>query len=215
LIVTISPVYPFADSRTLRRLLKQYSSSLMVNVGSGAHRIHPKIVNVDFQAFAEVDIIADATCLPFRSDSVDLLVSIALLEHVKEPRQVISEFFRVLKPGGVCLVSVPFIQGFHASPHDYQRYTAPGLVHQFKEFDEIELNSVGPTSAVVWILGEWFGTLFCLGSKRLQVILSLAFTIALSPLKFLDYFLRRLPGGENISTAFTLAGKKPLKSSFS
>ena len=35
--------------------------------------------------------------------------------------------FRVLKPGGYIYSEVPFLQGFHADPDDYQRYTLQGL----------------------------------------------------------------------------------------
>lgn len=209
MIAAISPVYPFAGKADLKRLLDENSDGVMVNVGSGAHRIHESIVNIDFQAFPEVDIIADATSLPLVDDSVDLIVSIALLEHVREPKLVIAEFLRVLKPGAKCYVGVPFIQGFHASPHDYQRYTSVGLTHQFNSFTEISLSSVGPTSGLIWVLGEWLGMLLSFGSKRLQVLMALAFSVALSPLKFLDSIMRLAPGGDNISSAFILIATKP------
>ena len=42
-------------------------------------------------------------------------------------KKVVSEMLRVLKPGGELYCSIPFIFGFHASPHDYQRYTVEGF----------------------------------------------------------------------------------------
>ena len=47
-------------------------------------------MNIEFQAFPEVDIIADAASLPFADNPVDLVVSIVLLEHAREPNQVIG-----------------------------------------------------------------------------------------------------------------------------
>jgi len=48
---------------------------------------------------------ADAHALPFPDDSFDGLVSLQVLEHVREPTRVISEMSRILKPGGRFFVS--------------------------------------------------------------------------------------------------------------
>jgi len=40
--------------------------------------------------------------LPFQADSLDLVLSFDVLEHVSSPDQVVSEIRRVLKPGGFC-----------------------------------------------------------------------------------------------------------------
>ena len=53
----------------------------------------------------------DATCLPFADDCFDVVFSIALIEHVPNPQQVINECLRVLKPGGIFIFFIhkPFI----------------------------------------------------------------------------------------------------------
>jgi ubiquinone/menaquinone biosynthesis C-methylase UbiE len=43
--------------------------------------------------------------LPFDNDSMDLVVSNQVLEHVNDPRQVLTEVYRVLKPGGYFYLS--------------------------------------------------------------------------------------------------------------
>jgi 2-polyprenyl-3-methyl-5-hydroxy-6-metoxy-1,4-benzoquinol methylase len=45
--------------------------------------------------------------LPFESSSFDLVVSLAVLEHVQDVQRVIAEVFRVLKPGGYAYIEVP------------------------------------------------------------------------------------------------------------
>lgn len=45
--------------------------------------------------------------LPFASESVDLYCSFETIEHVERPRDLTAEAWRVLKPGGLFLVSTP------------------------------------------------------------------------------------------------------------
>ncbi|MBV8138248.1 MAG: methyltransferase domain-containing protein [Deltaproteobacteria bacterium] len=50
---------------------------------------------------------ADATHLPFQSNSFRMIVSSHMLEHVENDRAVIAEFARTLTPGGEAVVMVP------------------------------------------------------------------------------------------------------------
>jgi ubiquinone/menaquinone biosynthesis C-methylase UbiE len=52
-------------------------------------------------------LLGDARALPFDSGSFDFVYSIGLLEHFEQPSVLLSEQYRVLKPGGVVLVQVP------------------------------------------------------------------------------------------------------------
>jgi ubiquinone/menaquinone biosynthesis C-methylase UbiE len=46
-------------------------------------------------------IVADATSLPFRDNSIDCVVTHTFLEHPLAPEKVLEEITRVLKPGGI------------------------------------------------------------------------------------------------------------------
>jgi SAM-dependent methyltransferase len=50
---------------------------------------------------------ADATRLPFRSDSIDLLLAADVIEHLDDDREALREFVRVLRPGGHLVLTVP------------------------------------------------------------------------------------------------------------
>lgn len=56
----------------------------------------------------------DITALSFRRGSKQAVVSFDVLEHVPDYRQALREFARVLKPGGVLVMTVPF---YAASAH--------------------------------------------------------------------------------------------------
>lgn len=59
----------------------------------------------------KVDVWASLTDLPLRDDSVDLIVCYHVLEHVPDDAAAMREIARVLAPGGVGLVQVPFRPG--------------------------------------------------------------------------------------------------------
>ena len=54
------------------------------------------------------DIVGDIHALPFQDSSQEAIICLAVLEHVEDPWLACRELWRVLKPGGYCLIYVPF-----------------------------------------------------------------------------------------------------------
>jgi len=73
------------------------------------------------------DVFADGAALPFADASFDTVLLLEVLEHVADARGVLAEISRVLKPGAVLLISVPFLYPIHDAPHDYLRFTPSGI----------------------------------------------------------------------------------------
>ena len=69
------------------------------------------------------DVLGDAIHLPFLNETMDLVVMSEVLEHIPDPRDVLNEVFRVLKPGGRATITIPFMYRIHGDPEDYGRYT--------------------------------------------------------------------------------------------
>lgn len=77
-----------------------------------------------------VDVCADLSqSLPFDDGSADTVVAFQVLEHLREPGRFLSEAYRVLRPGGNLVLTVPFMWRVHEAPHDYYRFTRHGLEH--------------------------------------------------------------------------------------
>lgn len=86
-----------------------------------------KYVGVDMQKGPGVDVVADATNLPYPDDSFELVLCLETLEHAEDPWKMVKEIERVSsKSGGIILSSQ---QNFplHMHPSDYFRYTPYGL----------------------------------------------------------------------------------------
>ena len=137
------------------------------------------------------------------------MISLAVLEYVRQPEQVVEEVYRVLKPGGQVCCYVPFMQGIHASPLDFQRYTPQGLDHLFRNFTERSLVvASGPASGFAWLLQEWLAMLFSLGSSKLYWVFYFLFFVV-TPIKYLDYLMVNHLKAENIASGFFIRAKKP------
>ena len=81
-----------------------------------------------------VDVFADLTQkLPFEDEYADTVTSFQVMEHLPEPAFFLSECYRILKPGGMLLLTVPFMWHVHEAPHDYFRYTRFGLEYLLKK----------------------------------------------------------------------------------
>ncbi len=81
----------------------------------------------------EIDVYYDGKILPFADKSFDSIFSSEVFEHVFNLPQILDELYRVLKPGGKMLLSVPFVWDEHEIPYDFARYTSFGLTHILQE----------------------------------------------------------------------------------
>jgi SAM-dependent methyltransferase len=73
------------------------------------------------------DLYYDGRRLPFEDASFDTVLSIQVIEHTPRPQALISEMARVLRPGGLLILSAPFSGRLHEEPYDFFRYTPHGL----------------------------------------------------------------------------------------
>ncbi len=64
-------------------------------------------IGVDLDNRRNIDIKMDVAATPIQSNTFDAIICIHVLEHVKDDRKAMREFFRVLKPGGWALISSP------------------------------------------------------------------------------------------------------------
>ena len=188
-------------------ILEATKDNIVLNIGAGGHRLALHVINLDLLRCYGVDIMGDAHCLPFRNESVDCILLLAVLEHTMEPKEIISEAHRILKRKGVVYCEFPFLQPEHNAPGDYWRVTLKGIRHLFKDFEEIDAGTCcGPGSAISWILIEYSKIIF--NGKHLAKIMSLLTRILVSPLKYIDHTIVKQGGGEGLSSSYYFYGRK-------
>ncbi|TCT12433.1 methyltransferase family protein [Tepidamorphus gemmatus] len=111
---------PACDSRERHRLAYLYYVRAGIGPGRGLKILHfapeaffkalmagdPGYVTTD-PIMPGVDRREDMTALSFADASFDIAIAHHVLEHIADDRLAISELFRVLKPGGRAILSVP------------------------------------------------------------------------------------------------------------
>lgn len=144
----------FSPSRCLYRKLKKYESI--------------DYLSVDFEGEFLADRKLDITNIDMPDKSFDLVICYHILEHIEDDLKAMSELFRILKPGGQCIIQTPFKDGDiyenpeiklpeqrlkHFGQADHVRiYSVSGLAERLgnagfdvriKEFEENEKNLSG------------------------------------------------------------------------
>lgn len=102
-------------------------------------------IGCDLDRGPGVDRVENLEFSHFAPDSVGTVVCLETLEHVRRPWDAAREIFRILKPGGTTLISIPFNFAIHCFPDDYWRMTASGLAALLEAagFRDVETSDSG------------------------------------------------------------------------
>lgn len=66
------------------------------------------------------------------------IICLSVLEHCAQPFVMAQNMTRLLEPGGVIYISVPWVWKFHGYPSDYWRFTHEGVKLLFPELEFLE-----------------------------------------------------------------------------
>ena len=100
---------------------------------------------------ARLTAVARGEQLPFRAGSVDTVLGISMLTCLAEPRLMVEEAHRVLRPGGTLILEFTQMAPLHDEPHDYFRFTRFGArwLLERSGFEVIECLPIGGLMARV------------------------------------------------------------------
>jgi SAM-dependent methyltransferase len=118
---------------------KDFARGVLLDIGSGESPYReiftPSVVryiSLDYisrfnSKIEGIDINADCRYLPFKPNSFETILSTHVLEHVRDPRKLLSEAYSVLKDNGYLIIVVPQTWSLHSIPNDYHRFTEYGI----------------------------------------------------------------------------------------
>lgn len=208
--------------REINRAIKEVVSNLshkamVLNIGSGgtiAEQIEGnlpdqtiKVTSTDIDPDRNPDVVDDLVNSNLPNHAYDCVICAEVIEHVVDPVKAVENLYRVLKPGGICLVTTPYMFPTHDAPHDYFRYTEFGLRLLFKEFQIVSIE--GKTRWWETLLLQ-FWRMMWIGSTATKVAVWLVSIILLPIIPFL-YLLSSANKNLAMTAGFVTVLRKPMK----
>lgn len=111
------------------------TGKIIVELGCGKNPKTKNSIKIDNFDYANIDIVTDLNeGIPLEDGSIDEIHSYHFLEHVDDIGYFMKEINRVLKPGGLCIGSVPHF----SNPYFYSDYTHKSFfgLYSFSYFDD-------------------------------------------------------------------------------
>jgi len=96
--------------------------------------------------YGEINIRSYILSIPLDDHSIDNVMCSEVLEHVPDPLAAVGEFARLLRPGGIALITAPFTSGAHQEPyHFYGGFSRHFYEHAARThgFDVLEIREHG------------------------------------------------------------------------
>jgi SAM-dependent methyltransferase len=100
-------------------------------------------VGTDMRAGPGVDRIEDLRGLRLADGEVGTALCLDTLEHCADPLAACRELHRVLRDGGLCVISSVMFFPVHGYPQDYWRFTPSGMALLLEPFDDVWAGGVG------------------------------------------------------------------------
>jgi len=122
--------------------IPKYAKGKLLDLGCGQapmHEFYSKYVSniccADWENSLHDQSFIDVFCdlsqkLIFDSNSFDTIILSDVINHLEEPELALKEIHRILKPGGILLLSTPFLYNLNEEPFDFGRYS----IHKFNSW---------------------------------------------------------------------------------
>ncbi|MGE5620950.1 MAG: class I SAM-dependent methyltransferase [archaeon] len=137
-----------------------------------------------------IDVYYDGNTIPFDDCTFDSIFSSEVFEHVFNLEQILRELYRVLKPGGHILVTLPFVWEEHEIPFDFARYTSFGIKNLMEKqgFKIVKLEKSNNYIEVIFQLCIAYLYRYVLPSRFKRVFTPLL----IGPITFMGVILSRI-----------------------
>lgn len=180
---------------------KHFKAGALLDIGCGTKPYQvlfevEKYIGMDYSKEganqnSNADIVYEGKQFPIKDESFEYALATEVLEHVFEPENFIKEIHRVLKEGGLLLVTVPFVWDEHEQPYDFGRYTSFGLRHLFEKngFEVVEQHKTGN---FITTIGQMTATYFFYIFSKNRYLYTLSLPFFFAPLQIVTLIFSKL-----------------------
>jgi len=158
----------------------------------------------------QIDIFYDGKTIPFEKDYFTSIFSSEVFEHIFNLEQILEELYRVLKPDGYMLITVPFVWEEHEIPFDFARYTSFGIEHLLRRAG-FEIVATEKTSNYVETIFQMWNTYVwqnVLPSKR--YLKALFIPLLITPINIIGILVSKiLPKKRDFYLNSVVVARKP------
>jgi len=177
-----SPATYGAHQVTVPAILK-YARGKLIDIGCGdlpfKEIIEQKVEQYDTfdveRRVPEVKYVGDIQDMnEIEDNQYDSVLCLEVLEHIPDPFKACDEMNRLMKNGGMLILSIPHLSRLHEEPHDYFRYTKYGL-KEMLEKSGFEIISIEPRGGIFSFLGHQISTMLVCTTFHIPVIKEIVF----------------------------------------
>lgn len=170
--------------------------------------------DVEGNPYGTADVVSDEF-LPFPDDSFDLVTCIQAFYYLTDPVHGAQEIRRVVRPGGVAVITVPFVWGYERA-HLEHRFSEPALAHLFRDWEVDIVENGGWTASWVTVTASIVRMVEQQAPRRLRIrdLVRPLFAAVYVGLNVLGILLgkleRKRPGGPvALPTNLLMLARKP------
>ena len=163
-------------------------------------------------------ITFDGENIPFENNSFENILCTEVIEHIPNPEKIIAEMYRVLKPNGTAIITLPWSARVHFAPYDFCRYTPYKLSKLFEVFKSAEIKNRGTdiNTIVSKMIVLFFGNLLSWNTFLKDMLLipfKIIFLIIFAPILGVAVILSHISlllglGSEDDPLGYTITLKK-------
>lgn len=130
----------FSEVAKCRDRVLKYCQGRGLDIGCGKDKIKPDAIGIDKRNFSCVDLLCDATEIPYPDESMDYVFSSHCLEDIEDTESTLREWLRVIKDKGYLILYLPDKNLYKGVNLDHKHdFTVSDIIRILKKIGNVNI----------------------------------------------------------------------------